>query len=250
VALSPCRADQGGGIHPGKIRPNWNACDIGYGGQEIMVPAYETLVSGWTDDAGGLVPSNALPFGTDGTTGQFLYSCRAQLNGNDYQLGKVRPGLGGCFIPYGGQEVSVTQYQVLTAAIPLIADNRNGTHPFPSSVVGGYDSDGATLYVCQASFGGGMVPGKTRADLTSCIVGWNGGEHYVSNYNVLVPSFQGPGQGQVYPAGNESNGTTLGVCLADYQNSRQVGKFVGSACNFGFGGAEVSVSPDFYVLAF
>ena len=116
-------------------------------------------------------------------------------------------------------------------------------------MVGGYDHDSANLYVCQAWFGGSWVPGKTRANLTSCIVTSGGSEHYVSDYNMLIPGFKT--SPQVYAAGNESDGTVLGVCRSNYQNGIQVGKLVSTGtCNFGFGGAEVRVSSGFTVLGF
>lgn len=248
--LFSCRANVGGGVHPGKIRSGWSACDIGYGGQEIKVQPYETLVAGWTDEVGGAVPYDARSFGTDGAGGPDLYPCRAYLDGDGYQLGKVRPGLGACFIPYAGQEVAVARYQVLTNAIPTFAQNSTGAHP-NAGIVGGYDSDGTPLYVCQAAFGGGLVPGKARADLKSCVVAWGGGEHYVSDYSVLAENVDPPPPGRIFPAGNESDGTVLGICRAHYQNSWQVGKYVSNgACNFGFGGAEVSVTSNYFVIAF
>jgi len=215
-----------------------------------MVSTYETLVTNWIDEVDGAVPSNAYPFGTDGAGGPTLYPCRAFPSGiRGYQLGKVRPGLSGCFVPYDGQEIAVAQYQVLTTTVPLAVVSNNGQPPCPYCVVGGYDHDSSNLYVCQAWIGGGFVPGKTRADLTSCIVAWDGSEHYISDYNILTPAYgTSP---QVYAAGNESDGTVLGICHANYQNSMQLGKFVGTgACNFGFGGAEVSLSSGFSVLRF
>jgi len=43
-ALYVCRAWFNGGTHPGKFRPAFRACGIGWSGKEHMVPEYEVLV--------------------------------------------------------------------------------------------------------------------------------------------------------------------------------------------------------------
>lgn len=247
--LVSCRAPWGGGLHPGKVHPDWTSCDISFGGQELFVFPFETLVAGWTDESNGGVPDDAFAFGNDGAGGPTLYSCRGYLDGAGLQVGKVRPGLGACAIPYGGQEVFVGEYQVLTSTLPLATQAIDSASPPSNALVGGFDADGAPLYVCQASFGGGLVPGKTRSNWNGCDVSFGGSENFVNSYNVLVPDFQAPNN--IFVGGNESDGTPLGVCQASYQNSTQVGKYLTSgACNFGFGGAEISLTSGFEVLSF
>ena len=247
--LISCRAPWQGGLQPGKTHPDWTSCDIGFGGQELFVFPYETLVAGWTDEASGAVPDNALAFGNDGSGGPTLYPCRGYLDGAGLQVGKVRPGLGACAVPYGGQELYITDYQVLTTTLPLTSSSVDSAAPPSGALIGGFDSDGAPLYVCEALFGGGFVPGKTRANWNGCDVSFGGSENFVTSYNVLIPTFQAPGS--FFVAGNEADGTPLGVCQASYQNSTQVGKYLTSgACNFGFGGAEVSLGSGFQVLSF
>ena len=115
--------------------------------------------------------------------------------------------------------------------------------------MGGYDSNNAPLYVCQAQYGGGLVPGKVPSGWSSCDVSWGGTEHYVSTYNVLVPNFKSP-PGTVYKAGTDWNGNPLGICNASYHNSTQVGKYLSNGyCNFGYGGSEVSLSSGYQVLS-
>lgn len=254
LAQSPCRANWGGGVHLGRTHRTSDVCDIGYGGAEIMVRPFETLVAAWADESGGAVPDNAYPFGTDGSGGPTLYPCRAFISGGDgYQLGKVRPGLGACFIPYGGKEVSVTQYQVLTTSIPLDISPPPSTNSNIRAVIGGYDGDGVRLSVCQAFFAGGFIPGKARDDLDACIVPWGGGEHYIFEYNVLTAGFRDPSRGSpVYQGGNESDGTPLGICEASFGHDLQPGKVVSNGnCNFGYGGTEMSFdqSSPYAVLA-
>jgi hypothetical protein len=95
------------------------------------------------------------------------------------------------------------------------------------------------------------VPGKTRSDWKSCVIPWGGGVRYVSNYNVLIPSFKAPPPASMFQAGWESDGTALGVCRASYQNSTQVGKYLttsGTSCNFAFGTSEIRLTSGFEVL--
>jgi hypothetical protein len=251
--LMPCHGSYGGNsVQVGKTRADWNFCDISFGGSEQHVSPYETLVAAWANETNGAVPSNALQFGTDGAGGPPLYPCRALLNGDGYQLGKVRPGFAGCDIPYGGAELTSASYQVLTTSLPLLPVGVTSAPPPTSAaaggnaaIIGGYDTDGAPLYVCQALFDGGLVPGKTRSNWTACHVSWGGQEQVVSSYNVLVPKFETPEfLPQPFNGGEDTNGSPLGICRTSYQNSEQVGKYLSNGnCNFGFGGTEISVSP-------
>jgi hypothetical protein len=248
--LNSCRIlYPGGNLQIGKTRGDWTSCDIGYFGKEIYWQPYETLVASWVDASNGYVPTGALPFGTDGSNGPTLYPCRAYLDYEGFQLGKVRTGLGGCSIPYAGQEHYVTNYQVLTSTIPLKIQSVSSTTPPSGALVGGYDSNNAPLVVCQAQYGGGLVPGKVPSGWSSCVVSYGGTEHYVSTYNVLVPNFKSPPV-TAYKAGTDWNGNALGICNASYNGSTQVGKYLSNGyCNFGYGGSEVSLSSGYQVIS-
>jgi len=41
--LYVCRAGYQGGLHPGKLRPEFKGCNLGWGGKEVVVPDYEVL---------------------------------------------------------------------------------------------------------------------------------------------------------------------------------------------------------------
>ncbi len=260
--LYSCRVNYGSGLQPGKTTGTWTDCDIGYGQLEYGLQPYQNLVAGWVDedDGNGNVPWNALPLGKD-DEGSTLYACRAYLNNNGsnsadsgLQVGKVRPGLGACDIPYGGTEVYVNNYQVLTSTLPLTTEGVGASTPPSGALVGGYDKDGTPLYVCVANFGNGIVPGKVDANWTSCDVPYGGSENYVSNYQVLVPSFKNP-PGTIFNAGFDTDGKELGICKAYYQYESQVSTQVGryrtetQTCNFGYSGSEVAVSSNYWVLS-
>jgi hypothetical protein len=246
--LFACRGNHQGSLQVGKTRASWRYCDIGFNGSEVSVYPYESLVGGWVEETNGAVPSNALAFGTDGSGGPTLYSCRAYID-NGYELGKVRPGFGGCFIPYNNSEISVSPYQVLTSALPLLTFSVSSAAPPSTALIGGYDTDEEPLYACQAFFQGGYIPGKTRASWNNCDVSYGGTENHVSNYNVLIPQFKTPGT--IFQAGTDVDGHPIGICQALAENGVQVGKYLaGNTCNFGYSGSEVVLTGGFGVLAF
>ena len=190
-ALFVCRANFNGGIHPGKVRPAFGACNIGWGGKEHAVKNYEVLVNApdkWVNANGGHIPTYALKGGQEHPPGkQKLFVCRAEFNGGVHS-GKVRPAFGACNIGWGGKEHAVRSYQVLLnnpyfkwvpasgGAIPAKAVRSGQEHP-PGK---------QALFVCRAKFNGGVHPGKVRPAFGGCNIGWGGQEHAVRNYEVLV----------------------------------------------------------------
>ena len=111
-----------------------------------------------------------------------------------------------------------------------------------SDVVSLMGADGTPLYLCFASFAGGLHPGKTQAGWTACDVSWGGTENWVTQYYVVVPDFQVKSSNP-YGAGVDTDGTPLGICKAGYFGSVQVGKLSASGtCSFGFGARNISVT--------
>lgn len=108
--LYECRANYKGGVHPGKVRKAFGACNIGWGGKEIAVKSYETYVV-WKKASNGAVPSSAIIGGheSDGTK---IYICRGNYKGGVHS-GKVRSAFGACNLSWGGKEVKVNAYEVL-----------------------------------------------------------------------------------------------------------------------------------------
>lgn len=108
--LYACRATVNGGIHPGKIRRGFKACNIPWGGKVISIKQYQTYVI-WQRASNGQVPSNAVVTGHESNAEQ-LFSCKANYNGGVHS-GKIRIGFNGCHIGWGGEEISINHYQVL-----------------------------------------------------------------------------------------------------------------------------------------
>jgi hypothetical protein len=193
------------------------------------------------------VPSNAYLFGHDGAGGPALYACRAYVDDKGFQLGKIRQGFGGCHIGYAWQELTATSYQVLVATMPMDIKALYNVTPPSNALIGGYDFNGQPLYLCNAFYGGGQVPGKVGAAFTTCYVAYGGTEHSVAAYNVLVPKETANGPSATpYIAGYDSDGSALGVCTT----ALGVGKYrnnVGT-CNFGYQGAEYTYNTNFQVI--
>jgi hypothetical protein len=112
-ALFVCRAQLNGGLHPGKVRGEFGAANIPFGGNEVKVNPYEVLMDAgtWVPASGGAVPEGAVAWGHE-ANGEALFVCRAALNGGLHP-GKVRGEFGAANIPFGGKEVKVFSYEVL-----------------------------------------------------------------------------------------------------------------------------------------
>lgn len=112
--LFVCAAPFANGTHPGKVRPGFDGCHIGYGGQEQSVPFYTLMIGKgrWVPGQNGQIPPRAVQAGQE-ANGRPLYVCRAQFKGGVHP-GKIGPSTGSCNIGYGGTELTITNYAVLT----------------------------------------------------------------------------------------------------------------------------------------
>ena len=258
-----CRAFFAGGVHPGRVRPGLSGCVISWGGSEHSIPFYQVLVPRWASASNGNVPAGAYAYGFEAPTpgslfGATLYACRAYLNGSMHP-GKVRPGLTGCAIGWGGKELYLNPYEVLIAGPfnKLPVQNYqlgSGNIPFRlGPVMGGFEVDGQPLYVCLAGFNSGNHPGKTRPGLGGCNIGWGGLEKSVpvANSSALILKWMRPSDVSYlsFPAGSEFSGEPLSVCAATWNGGSYPGKYSRSlnACAIGLNGSEV-LAPNFVIL--
>lgn len=109
------RATHAGAVLPCKILPSKQAAYVGTDFQEILKPNYEVLVGRdvrWKKDKNGKVPRDAFVAGRT-PTGEALYIGRAEHHGS-LTIGKVHPAHSCLYIPYGGKEVPIKEYEVLT----------------------------------------------------------------------------------------------------------------------------------------
>ncbi|CAH1961261.1 unnamed protein product [Acanthoscelides obtectus] len=108
------RAQFNGGLIPGKLVSSHGCSYVAWGGQENSVNEYEVLCDfpgQWVACSGGNIPPNALTAGQS-EDGEPLYVGRVVHDGA-LVVGKVQPSHGVCYIPYGGEEKSFPEYEIL-----------------------------------------------------------------------------------------------------------------------------------------
>lgn len=108
------RAEFEGGVHIGKVRPEFGGCNLPWGGGEHLVRNYEVLSTfggDWVKDYAGHLPERAIKGGHE-SDGSPLYIGRVHFKGGVH-VGKIRPELKGCYFSYGGSELCMAEYDVL-----------------------------------------------------------------------------------------------------------------------------------------
>ncbi|CAG7717400.1 unnamed protein product [Allacma fusca] len=116
LRLLVARAYFNGALIPGKLHAGHTSCYVAWNGQEHPVPNYEVLVAPpgvlrWVPSTGGYLLANAV-LGGHSENGEQLLVGRAYHAGTTVP-GKVHPSHRVCYIPYGGQEIPVSHYDVL-----------------------------------------------------------------------------------------------------------------------------------------
>lgn len=102
---------------PGKIVPSHQCIYVPYAGSEKRHDQYEYLVRpaygsiDWVPAHDGLIPSGAVMGGRT-SNGETLYIGRAYHQGS-WVIGKVHSSHRVLYIPFGGDEISISDYEVL-----------------------------------------------------------------------------------------------------------------------------------------
>lgn len=108
------RAFHEGDMLPAKVNPSLGIAYVSYGGAEVELVEYEILRSGdfvWEFATNGEIPEGAVEIGQT-VDGEKLYSGRAIHSGTQTP-GKVQASHGCLYIPFNGEEVALTEYEVL-----------------------------------------------------------------------------------------------------------------------------------------
>jgi Protein of unknown function (DUF3421) len=107
------RIQHEGGVHIGKARQNAAEAFIPYGGAELIVDRYDVYVGKgkWVSGTNGKSPKGAVMGGYE-ADGSPLYIARAYIGGG-WHIGKARRNATEAFIPYGGREEIVSDFQIL-----------------------------------------------------------------------------------------------------------------------------------------
>jgi hypothetical protein len=255
--LYVCRGAVAGNMHLGRIRRDFAACHIGYGGREIEAAPYEVLSVTWREAQGADAPPESLVAGYEQVepepgklTTNRLYPCRTLFQGGMH-LGQTRAGERGCSVGYGGKQVVVWTYEVLAAA-PMLTWAVGTPRSIPDSAIAGGSEKGEAFYVCRAASVAGVHPGKVKRSSLGCSIVSQGGEAVVDRFEVLVPRWV-PANGGSVPVGALPSGREYGaiqfICRARSRNTVQVGKVneALNGCHVGMDGREV-VFKDYEVM--
>lgn len=129
---------------------------------------------------GSPLPNHTIIGGEQPGTKRILYICRANY------LGGVHPGKlhsGKCTFTYHGNEIRTNRYQLLVSNHPMHWSPASFGRIPPNSILAGNDS-GNPLYICQANYQDGRLPGKVIGE--DCHIGYEGRVIAVPHYQVLV----------------------------------------------------------------
>ncbi|KAK9869115.1 hypothetical protein WA026_002873 [Henosepilachna vigintioctopunctata] len=108
------RAYHDGDWLPAKVIPNKDIAYVAHNGREHAKYEFQVLCEQrfrWVHSSGGYIPEHAVEGGRTGD-GEPLYIGRAHHHGS-LTVGKVHPSHGCCYIPYGGEEISHREYEIL-----------------------------------------------------------------------------------------------------------------------------------------
>lgn len=109
------RAQHEGDMIPCKVMPNKQVAYISHNGSEISKHNFDILIGSdvkWKKEKNGKIPKGAYPGGRT-SSGEALYIGRGEHN-KSLTVGKIHQSHGCLYIPYGGKEVSLKDYEVLT----------------------------------------------------------------------------------------------------------------------------------------
>jgi hypothetical protein len=281
-ALYVARAGYLGGLQIGKVRPEFGAAYIPYGGREVAVAIYEVLMDAgaWypafdeeiLETGGAVPPAYGIPpvygyavstgflsavvsgFEADGTP---LYAVRAEYHG--LQPGKVRLPFSGADISYGGAEVmGLNPYEVLVDGFHAWSSGSNGSIP-AGSVQGNLPNPGnaGTQYIARMyvnnDLGTGLQLGKVGSSTgATADIPYGGREYQVSDYEVLgagtftwIAAQNGSVPDGALALGYEGDGTPLFAARADYAGGLHLGKVRPGldGASIGYNGVEYFINP-------
>ncbi|XP_023341960.1 uncharacterized protein LOC111711763 isoform X2 [Eurytemora carolleeae] len=140
----------------------------------------------WVRTSGDDIPPRAMEAGHD-NEGRPLYVGRARHEGGLFP-GKVNPRHNCCYIPWGGEEHSKEEYDILVAPRNCDltwVDASNGHIP-TGAVQGGFNENNDPLYIGRAHIEDSFAVGKVNPEHGCCYVAYGGAEHAKEHYQVLV----------------------------------------------------------------
>ena len=254
LLLYACRGSFDGGLHSGRYRADFSGCHIGYKGHEVELTNFELLSEVWQPSQ--TLPPNAVSAGeifeaAPGEAGSTpLYVCRAQYEGGIHP-GEITQRGKSCSFGYGGQTIVSANYAVIEQEpwmtwLPAIA------HAEPtSSIIGGVEG-GEPFFICRASDGHGLHPGKIKSSAQGCSISSAGHELIQKLFEVLAVRWRVSSGGSApvasLPVGQDASGLEY-LCRGQVKEMVEVGRVNQSlaGCHVGMESGE-TVLQDYEVL--
>ena len=216
----------------------------------FIIFCYFTIV--WMPSCGGQVPPHAVRCGQT-SDGEPLYIGRGHYAGS-LTPGKIHPSHGCLYIPYGGAEHKLEEYEVLVQPETWISSS--GSNIIPGTVLAGHDADGSEIFVGRAYHEGDLMPCKVVPNKGCAYVAYGGLEHTKYDFELLagygygwVPDSNGCVPPGAVICGHTSGGEPLYIGRGHWCGSLTPGKIHPShGCLYiPFGGQEVRIH-DYEVL--
>lgn len=136
----------------------------------------------WVAADGGSVPPSGMQGGDD--NGEPMFVARASFQGALIP-GKLVPSHGVCYVPWGGAENPVPNYEVLCECNGQWVKSAGGSVP-PNAVAGGQSEEGEPLYIGRVAHEGSVTVGKVQASHGVCYIAYGGQELSFPDYEILV----------------------------------------------------------------
>ncbi|KAF5276753.1 hypothetical protein FQR65_LT16203 [Abscondita terminalis] len=137
----------------------------------------------WVSASGGNVPPGAFVGGND-TGGEPLYVIRSNFQGALIP-GKLVASHRSGYVPWGGNENAVVQYEVLCNSSARWVPCSGGNIP-PNAVVGGQSESGEPLYIGRAHHQGSITIGKVQRSHNCCYIPYGGQEMNFQQFEILI----------------------------------------------------------------
>ena len=149
----------------------------------ILMVSLSCFANTWYS-ANGVIPRRAFKSGYE-RDGKALYLCRARV-GISVTPGKTWRGYNKCNVPFSGKELLMNSYSIYSGHV-----RGHWVRAFAGRVPRhawkvGADVNGTPLYLCRASYYGGLQPGKTWPGYAKCNITYNGREILMSSFSILV----------------------------------------------------------------
>lgn len=129
------------------------------------------------------VPQSAVLAGYDLDKSK-IYVARAFHQG-DLIPGKYIPSKHAMYICWNGKEILKDEFEVLSATDACWVQSANGK-VHPGAIVCGHASTGELLYVGRVFHKGSLTPGKVHPSHESLFIPFDGLEHRIKRYEILV----------------------------------------------------------------